>query len=112
MLCSCDLWIGDAPCELGGSHASDMLKTMNDSTHDVLRQALNLPPTARAVLATELVASLEHSTVDDPVEVKQEWAGEISRRLQDVLEGRVETVPFEEAIARAREAVAEVRRSS
>jgi len=80
-----------------------------DETRDLLEQALKLPSDARAVLATELVASLE-GDAEDPLAVEQAWADEISRRLRDVLEGRVKAVPFEDAIARARQAVAEVRR--
>jgi len=83
---------------------------MADPTRDVLQQALDLPADARAVLATELVASLEQEAPADPQAIEREWAAEIARRLRDVLEGRVATVQFEEAIARARKAVAEARR--
>ena len=85
---------------------------MNDKARDVLKQALELPSDVRAVLATELVASLEDDASEDPQKVERAWAEETSRRLRDVLEGKVATVPFEAAIARAREAVAEVRRGS
>ena len=86
---------------------------MTDEARELLHKALELPTDARVVLATELVASLEKdSPVDDLETIEREWAEEIKRRLQDVLSGRVQTVPFDEAIAKARQVVAEVRRQS
>jgi hypothetical protein len=49
---------------------------MTDATNRVLRQALDLEPDERAVLAAELLASLEES--DD--ETQRAWAAEIDRR--------------------------------
>ena len=49
---------------------------MTDATNRVLRQALELEPDERAVLAAELLASLDES--ED--EVQRAWAAEIERR--------------------------------
>jgi hypothetical protein len=49
---------------------------MTDATNRVLREALDLQPDERAVLAAELLASLEES--ED--EVQRAWAAEIERR--------------------------------
>jgi hypothetical protein len=52
---------------------------MTDATNRVLRQALELEPDERAVLAAELLASLEESDDD----VQRAWAAEIERRSAD-----------------------------
>lgn len=52
---------------------------MTDATNRVLRQALELEPDERALLAAELLASLEESDDD----VQRAWAAEIERRSAD-----------------------------
>ena len=49
---------------------------MTDATNRILRQALGLEPDERAVLAAELLVSLEASDDD----VQRAWAAEIERR--------------------------------
>jgi hypothetical protein len=49
---------------------------MTDATKNVLQQALELDPDERAIVAAELLTSLEES--DD--EVQRAWAAEIDRR--------------------------------
>jgi len=49
---------------------------MTDATNRVLRQALELEPDERAILAAELLTSLEESDDD----VQRAWAAEIDRR--------------------------------
>jgi len=65
------------------------------TTHDLLREALRLPPEARAALAAELIDSLDG--VDPPEDVEAAWAEEIRRRLADVDAGVVKPIPWEEA---------------
>ncbi len=59
---------------------------MTDATNRVLRQALELEPDERAILAAELLASLEASEDD----VQRAWAAEIERRSHDAVEQRGE----------------------
>jgi hypothetical protein len=59
---------------------------MTDATNRVLRQALELEPDERAMLAVELLASLEASEDD----VQRAWAAEIERRSRDAVEERGE----------------------
>jgi hypothetical protein len=59
---------------------------MTDATNRVLRQALDLEPDERAMLAVELLASLEASEDD----VQRAWAAEIERRSRDAVEERGE----------------------
>jgi hypothetical protein len=59
---------------------------MTDATNRVLREALDLQPDERAVLAAELLASLEES--ED--EVQRAWAAEIERRSRVAISERGE----------------------
>lgn len=59
---------------------------MTDATNRVFRQALKLQPDERAVLAAELLASLEASEDD----VQRAWAAEIERRSRDAVNERGE----------------------
>jgi putative addiction module component (TIGR02574 family) len=63
-------------------------------------EALLLPPEERALLADHLLASL-----GSQVEVEQAWLAEIERRLAEIEAGRIELIPVEQAIRRARQAL-------
>lgn len=67
---------------------------MKQDAAELLERALKLPPEARAALAGSLLDSLDDS-VDEGVEAA--WEAEISRRLQELREGRVKLVPWAEA---------------
>jgi putative addiction module component (TIGR02574 family) len=60
----------------------------------ILREALKLPPEARAAVAGSLLDSLEE-TVDEDVEAA--WQAEILVRLQEIDKGAVKLVPWAEA---------------
>jgi putative addiction module component (TIGR02574 family) len=66
---------------------------MKQDAGDILREALKLPPEARAI-AGSLLDSLD-DMVDDGAEAA--WAAEILMRIQDVDKGRVKMVPWAEA---------------
>ena len=61
---------------------------------ELLKQALALPPEARAALAASLLES-----IDDHVDERAEaaWRGEIERRLAQIDSGVVRLVPWDEA---------------
>lgn len=68
------------------------------TVEQIAEEALSLPSEGRALLTDRLVESL------DPAEdgtVRQLWAAEAQRRLDDVRSGRVKTIPGDEALARA-----------
>ncbi|MDD1620464.1 MAG: addiction module protein [Methylococcaceae bacterium] len=67
---------------------------------EIAEHALALPSEARAMLADRLVESLDPADDDS---VRQLWAVEANRRRDDVLNGRVQTVPGDEALARVRQ---------
>lgn len=60
---------------------------------------LSLPSDARALLADRLVESLDPIT--DP-DIRDIWATEALRRLDEVRSGRVESIPGDVVLARAR----------
>lgn len=62
-------------------------------------EALALPIEQRALLADRLVESLEGSEVS---RLDRLWATEAKRRRDEVRQGRVETIPGDEALARVR----------
>ena len=64
---------------------------MTLKTRKVLREALNLPPKARADIAGTLLRSLDD---DDDPGVESAWAAEVERRIHDVDCGRVRLVPW------------------
>ena len=76
---------------------------MSMTVEQIAVAALSLPSEARALLADRLVESLDPA--EDGV-VRQLWASEAKRRLDEVRSGRVQTIPGDEALARVRSAIA------
>ena len=69
------------------------------SFQDILRAALNLPQDARAMLAGQLLESLDDA---EQTEIDAAWSEEIERRIRDIDEGRVKLIPGEEVLAELR----------
>lgn len=70
---------------------------MKQNISEILKEALKLPPEARAALAGTLLDSLDE-TVDRDAE--SAWEAEIVMRLKEIDEGKVNLVPWAEARAR------------
>jgi putative addiction module component (TIGR02574 family) len=70
---------------------------MKENIADILKQALRLPPEARAALAGSLLDSL-----DEPLDLDTEsaWEAEIAARIREINEGKVTLIPWAEARAR------------
>ena len=66
---------------------------MSVTVEDLLRQALQLEPRARAELAALI---LESVPMESPEEVDAAWEAEIRRRVQELESGSVKTIPWEE----------------
>ncbi len=64
---------------------------------EILRQALSLPPEARAALADSLLNSID-SEMDEPAEEK--WREEIKRRIVELDSGALQTTQWPEVRAR------------
>jgi putative addiction module component (TIGR02574 family) len=69
----------------------------------VLEQALKLSVEERTELIDRLVDSLDETGPADPGH-EAAWTEVLDRRLQEIREGRVETIDAAEAFARARAA--------
>jgi putative addiction module component (TIGR02574 family) len=67
---------------------------MKQNIADILKEALKLPPEARAALAGTLLNSLD-DTVDRDAE--SAWEAEILLRLKEIDEGKVKLMPWLEA---------------
>lgn len=70
---------------------------MKQNIVEILKEALKLPPEARAALAGTLLDSLDE-TVDRDAE--SAWEAEIVMRLKEMDEGKVNLIPWAEARAR------------
>ncbi len=67
---------------------------MNTATHKLYDRALQLPDSERAELAAWLIESLDPA-VDDGVDAA--WDDELKRRIKDLDDGTVATIPWPEA---------------
>ena len=67
--------------------------------HDLLKKALALPDHERAELAGNLLDSLD-MTVDEDVDAA--WQSEIARRMAEVENGQVKTIPWSMVRAKGR----------
>ena len=72
---------------------------MSRDIKDIAAEALELPLTARAELASQLLESLDDLSEE---ESDQLWAQEAERRYAEYKAGRIEAVPSEEVFARLR----------
>jgi putative addiction module component (TIGR02574 family) len=66
------------------------------------QEALALPTESRALLADKLVESLDAGELG---QIDRLWATEAKRRRDDVRQGRVQTIPGDEALTRVRRSV-------
>lgn len=71
---------------------------MNDVYKDIANAALALPAQARAMLAEDLLASLEAS----PDDIEEAWRIEIERRVKEIKEGKVELIPGDQVMQELR----------
>jgi putative addiction module component (TIGR02574 family) len=67
---------------------------MKRDAMDILKEALELPPEARAAIAGSLLDSLDPE-VDEDVEAA--WAAEILRRIEELDRGKVSAIPWADA---------------
>jgi putative addiction module component (TIGR02574 family) len=66
---------------------------MSREVTELLKKALELPPTDRAELAGSLIESLDHAEDES---VKAAWEAEIVRRMEDLDSGRVKPDSLDE----------------
>jgi putative addiction module component (TIGR02574 family) len=68
------------------------------TSNEIIDAAMSLPPEVRAQIAAQLLDSLD----PERAEVDAAWAVEIESRIQEIEEGRVELIPHEQVMERAR----------
>ena len=73
---------------------------MSQRADALLQEALALPATERAEVATELLASLDEAPPQDAAQVEAAWAKEIERRARRVMSGESAGEPWDEVRAR------------
>ena len=66
---------------------------------DIMKDALSLPPGARAMLADQLLESLD---AEDQKRIDALWAEEAERRDKEIEDGLVTPIPGEEVMERLR----------
>ena len=66
---------------------------------DIMKDALTLPPGARAMLADHLLESLDW---EQQKEIEAAWAEEAERRMQEIRDGRVQTIDGEQVMKELR----------
>jgi len=67
---------------------------MTEDTKELLDKALKLPSEGRAALAGSLLESLDDKV--DP-DAERAWASEIARRVAELDDGSVKSIPWVEA---------------
>jgi putative addiction module component (TIGR02574 family) len=70
---------------------------MKQDIAEILKEALKLPPEARAALAGTLLDSLNEAVDRD---AESAWEAEIVMRLKEINEGKVNLIPWAEARAK------------
>jgi putative addiction module component (TIGR02574 family) len=63
---------------------------MSSKTENIMREALQLPREARALIAEKLLESLDF---EEPYEISSEWKEEIARRCREIDDGTTELIP-------------------
>ena len=66
---------------------------------EIMKDALKLPPGARAMLADHLLESLDW---EQQKEIDAAWAEEAERRMQEIRDGKVQAIDGEEVMKELR----------
>ena len=70
---------------------------------DLTKEALALPSTERAKLASALIASLDDEHGDDPAELERAWEQEIERRVAEYRSNRAHPIAASDVFTEARQ---------
>jgi len=73
------------------------------------KQVMDLPPRSRIRIAEKIIESVDDFTSR---EIEAAWSEEIARRLDDIESGKVKGIPVAQAMAKARRALNEARKTS
>ena len=78
------------------------MRPMPVTPEDLAKKAMEMPSEERARLADLLVESLDDAPLN---EIDRAWAEEAKRRRDEVREGKVKTIPGEEAFQQVRDSL-------
>jgi putative addiction module component (TIGR02574 family) len=69
---------------------------MSMSASEFYEAGFALPPSVRKDLALRLLESIEAA---DDESIEEAWTGEISSRVDDIISGKIQTIPGEQVFA-------------
>ena len=75
---------------------------MKATLEQVAEEALSLSSPDRAALTKILIQALDGEPAENPAEVERAWQVEVEKRVDEILSGRVKTIPAEEVFAKLR----------
>ena len=75
---------------------------MKATLEKVAEDALSLSLPDRSALTQILIRTLDPEPAEDAAEVQQAWQVEVEKRVDEILSGRVKTIPAEEVFAKLR----------
>ena len=75
------------------------MSVTSENLQELRKEVLSLPHSTRALIAQELLESLEEETS----EVETAWAEEAERRYEEIKSGKVKTIPGEEVLRKVRQ---------
>ncbi len=75
---------------------------MKATLEQVAEEALRLSLSDRSALTRILIQTLDPEPAEDTAEVQQAWQVEVEKRADEILSGRVKTVPADEVFAKLR----------
>lgn len=80
-----------------------MATVLSLTWEELLEKALLLPSEEQEKIARALYENLaDEGDEEDPAEVEAAWAEEIKRRVEEIRNGTVETIPADEVFAEMR----------
>lgn len=98
----CGVYLRVAGWGMTPAERRDNAMPTNQSAQDIIASALSLPADQRLAVIDAVHVSLadpqiDHGPEEDVADVQDAWKAEIARRIADVDNGRVETVPADDA---------------
>jgi putative addiction module component (TIGR02574 family) len=75
---------------------------MKATLEQVAEEALGLSLSERSALTRILMRTLNPEPAEDGEEVQQAWQAEVEKRVDEILSGRVKTVPAAEVFTKLR----------
>ncbi len=75
------------------------MSAATENLHELRKEVLSLPRSTRALIAQELLESLEEENNG----VETAWTDEAERRYEEIKSGKVKTIPGEDVLRKVRQ---------